>query len=82
MQTKNEDFVRLGKAAIALRVSPRWLQREAMAGRVPAMDCGGVILVNVPAVRRTLAERAANSRIPARSQGTACQPIPREGGRP
>lgn len=80
MKDKNEDFVRLGKAAIALRVSPRWLQQEAMAGRVPAMDCGGVILVNVPAVRLALGERAATERIPGHGRGTPCPPVPREGG--
>lgn len=76
---RDNQFIRLSKAAIALRVSPRWLQREALGGRIPAMDCGGIILVNLAAVRAALGERAANGRIPAHGTGTSCPPIPREG---
>jgi len=58
---KNDDtdnFIPVARAAIKLRVNPRWLTQEAREGRIPSLDCAGQIMVNLPAVRQTLAQRA------------------------
>jgi hypothetical protein len=47
------------QAAFRLRISPRWLRDEAEAGRIPYLNCGGVRLVNLKAVRDALGKRAA-----------------------
>ena len=54
------------RAAFHLRIHPGWLLAEAAAGRVPSLDCGGVRLVNLEAVKATLAERAARDNVEAK----------------
>jgi len=42
-----------------LRVTVAWLRAEALAGRVPHLNAGGRILMNLATVEKALAERAA-----------------------
>ena len=53
------QIVTLEELARRLPVSKRWLQREAIAGRIPSLRAGNRRLFNQDAVRRALAERAA-----------------------
>jgi len=80
MENDKDKLIPVVRAAFRLGVSPRWLTTEAKAGRVPAIDCGGALMVNLDAVREALADRAANGRIAAHSTGTPCPP--REGVNP
>ena len=45
-----------------LRVTVRWLRREAEAGRVPSVPADRTILFNAEAVEQALIERAAEER--------------------
>ncbi len=60
----NSDLLTLPAMARHLRVTQTWLRAEAEAGRVPALDAGGRLLFNVPAVERVLSERAAALVVP------------------
>lgn len=83
MQNDSDKLIPVVRAAFRLGVNPRWLSAEARAGRVPAIDCGGVLMVDLSAVQQALADRAAVERIPgAHSTGTPCPPAPREGVQP
>jgi len=83
METDSDKLISVVQAGFRLGVNPRWLKREAEAGRVPAIDCGGTLLVNLSAVREALADRAAVERVRSvASTGTPCPPIPREEDRP
>ena len=42
-----------------LGVPAAWLRAEAEQGRLPCINAGGVLLFNLRAVKRALAERAA-----------------------
>ena len=55
------QIVTLEELARRLPVSKRWLQREAIAGRIPSLRAGNRRLFNQDAVRRALAERAAKN---------------------
>jgi len=59
--TKTDRLMRVGQAAFRLQVSPRWLEEEAAAGRIPALNCGGAFMVDVDAVKAALTERAAQN---------------------
>jgi hypothetical protein len=50
-------LIPLGAAARMLHVPPRWLADEARAGRIPHLDAGGRLLVDVAAVSAALSER-------------------------
>ena len=39
-----------------------WLRQEALAGRLPCLRIGRMLLFDLPAVQAALAERAATSR--------------------
>ena len=47
--------------AYALKISRNWLKAEADEGRIPFLKAGKKRLFNIEAVRRVLAQRAANS---------------------
>jgi hypothetical protein len=47
-----------------LGVPVAWLRAEAEQGRLPCVNAGGVLLFNLRAVKRTLAERAARIESP------------------
>ena len=51
------QIVTLEELARRLPVSKRWLQREAIAGRIPSLRAGNRRLFNQDAVRPALAER-------------------------
>jgi hypothetical protein len=51
----------VARAAFRLGISPAWLKAEVLAKRLPAIDCGGTILVNLTIVQQALARRG-NSR--------------------
>lgn len=80
MKIVNSDsFIPVIRAALKLGLNPRWLANEAKAGRVPAIDCGGSLMVNLVAVREALADRAAVERVSgAHGTGTRIPPIPEE----
>lgn len=49
------------RAARYLRIGPasaKWLKAEALAGRLPHVNCGGVPLFELEALRAALAEQA------------------------
>jgi hypothetical protein len=62
----SDELLPLNHIARRLRVPVRWLKIEAQAGRVPALDAGGVLLANPDAVRAALLVRAIpqNAEIP------------------
>lgn len=49
----------LTAAARHLGLKPAWLKSEAVAGRVPCLQAGAVLLFNPDALERALADRAA-----------------------
>lgn len=51
-------LIRLRLAAQRLRVPFRWLEAEAAAGRVPALDAGGRWVVDLEALEAALLARA------------------------
>jgi len=55
------QLVTLEELARRLPVSKRWLQREALAGRIPSLVAGKRRLFNTEAVRAAIAERAAKA---------------------
>lgn len=59
MSTSHTDVVSLDELARRLRLSRRWLHREALDGRLPSLKAGKQRRFNIAAVERTLAERAA-----------------------
>lgn len=59
MTKPNQPIVDLRGLSQQLGLSKRWLQSEAVAGRVPSFKAGGRRVFNIDAVRRYLAERAS-----------------------
>ncbi|MEN1706342.1 MAG: helix-turn-helix domain-containing protein [Planctomycetota bacterium] len=53
------QIVSLDELARRLRLSRRWLHREAMADRIPSLKAGHHRRFNVEAVAAALAKRAA-----------------------
>jgi len=60
--THPSDPAPLNVAARCLRVPARWLRDEIEAGRLPALRAGRAILIHVPTVAASLAERAKAER--------------------
>ena len=52
-------LVALDELALRLRLSKRWLHREAVEGRLPSLVAGNQRRFNVEAVQQSLAVRAA-----------------------
>jgi len=61
MHDRQDKLMSVIRAAFRLRVNPRWLKQEALAGRIPCLDCGGEVLVSLLAVEAALADRAARA---------------------
>ena len=59
MDTTANDLMNVHGLARELRLPAEWLQREAESGRIPALRIGRKHLFNLTAVKRTLAQRAA-----------------------
>jgi excisionase family DNA binding protein len=57
MQDENK-IVPIDELAERLRLSRRWLNREAKAGRIPCLVAGRKRLFNIPAVEAALAKLA------------------------
>jgi hypothetical protein len=56
----HEIIVPLEELSRRLRLSRRWLSREATARRIPFLQAGRRRLFNIDAVRKVLANRAAS----------------------
>ena len=52
--------ISLHQLARQLRLPREWLQKEALAGRLPCLRIERRILFHLPTVERVLAERAAS----------------------
>jgi hypothetical protein len=61
------ELLTLPSMARTLRVTQRWLRREAEAGRVPAVKADSRFLFSRAAVERALLERAEQT------EGTPCE---------
>lgn len=55
---RDADLLPIRFVARQLRVPLKWLKGEAIAGRVPALDAGGVFLCDPNAVKLALLSRA------------------------
>jgi hypothetical protein len=58
MTTTSPKLIPQGPLARGLRVPAKWLREEALAGRVPHLKTGQVILFDPETVERVLVERA------------------------
>ncbi len=54
-----DDLTNIVGLSVSLQLPKEWLAAEADAGRIPYLRVGRQRLFNLPAVRRVLAERAA-----------------------
>lgn len=59
---EQDQLMPLVRAAARLRVPDKWLREQALAGRVPCLQVGRRLLVNLGAVRQAIAKMAATSR--------------------
>ena len=59
---EQSEFIPLRRAAMRLGVPIAWLRAESDAGRLPHLKIGQRRLLNLDAVRRALAERAAETK--------------------
>ena len=59
VMTTNPTFVAINALSDQLRLSKRWLLREAKAGRIPSLVAGNQRRFNVEAVQQSLAARSA-----------------------
>jgi len=64
-EQNSELFVPLRRAAARLGVPAAWLRAEALAGRIPSLQVGRRLLVNVGAIESVLLERAARAKVGA-----------------
>jgi len=60
MPETNSKFIPIWSAAKEIGVPAKWLEREAKAGRVPAVVAGRSLLCDPVQVREYLAEQAMN----------------------
>ena len=61
--------LREAECAAAINVSPSWLRREALAGRVPSMLVSGVRLYSVDELRIWLADQTQRPQVDASGEG-------------
>jgi hypothetical protein len=61
MENRKSKAVNLVVLSRTLRLPLRWLKSEAEAGRIPSLKAGNVLLFNIDAVRKVLAERASKT---------------------
>ena len=59
----------LAQAAQRVSVPPSWLRREALAGRIPSLRIGRVLLFSASALERNLLERAERERASSATEG-------------
>lgn len=67
--THTNEPLPLHIAARHLRVPARWLREEVEAGRLPALRADRVILIHLPTVAASLAERAKAERAADDAEG-------------
>ncbi len=59
MQYTADDLVSIRRLARELRLPIAWLKTEAQTGQIPCLHIGRKCVFNLTAVKRVLAERAA-----------------------
>ncbi len=70
LKSQHNNLVNLPGLARVLHLPARWLKREADNGGIPCLRIGRRRLFNVEAVKRVLAERAAQTTTTPTSEAT------------